>query len=406
MFGILCSIFGNATNNDERSIFKFNCINVENEIRVGEEGMKLDDNLRTSNNGHRTSELSYYFRFMNVEKHKSLISYNTFHIEAFASNFAVIKNEDELFDMLNTDVAKEKKIYIVGGGSNILLTNDIDGLVILNEMKGIEKVYEDDEQVRIKFQAGEQWHECVRWCVELNFGGIENLSLIPGTIGAAPIQNIGAYGVELQDVFIELEAIELKTKEKKIFSKDECKFGYRSSIFKTKEKGKYIIISVTLQLSKKPVFNISYGNIKEELALMSSNELTLKSISDAVIRIRQQKLPDPAVIGNAGSFFKNPVISQYQYEILLSSYDDMPSYKNEQGVKIPAAWLIEHCHPQHAASWKGYREKNYGVHAKQALCLVNYSDSTGKEIFDLSERIITSVQHAFNIMLEREVNIW
>ena len=244
------------------------------------------------------------------------------------------------------------------------------------------------------------------WCVDHGYGGIENLSLIPGTIGASPIQNIGAYGVELKDVFHSLETIEIKSVKKRTFIHTECEFGYRNSLFKNKEKGNYIIISVTLELSKKPLFNISYGNIQAELDTMGVKELSIEAISNAVIRIRQSKLPDPAIIGNAGSFFKNPTISHEAFSILIKQYPDIPSYKNESGVKIPAAWLIEHTNSPNGNSWKGYRELNFGVHAKQALCLVNYNDANGKQIFDLSEQIITSVQHRFNILLEREVNIW
>jgi UDP-N-acetylmuramate dehydrogenase len=343
---------------------------------------------------------------MLIEQHKSLVPYNTFHIGETARYFVSVKNETELLEVLDSSIAKENELFIIGGGSNILLTREVNGLVIHNEMKGIARIYEDEDVVRIKFQAGENWHQCVLWCVEQQLGGIENLSLIPGTIGAAPIQNIGAYGAELKDVFVELEALDLASKQKMVFTKEACAFGYRNSIFKQEAKGKYIILSVTLQLSKKPVFNISYGHIQQELDAMGIRELNLKAVSDAVIRIRQSKLPDPAVIGNAGSFFKNPTISQAAFESLQKKHRNMPSYKNETGVKIPAAWLIEHCHPENEASWKGYREQNYGIHAKQALCLVNYSDANGKDIFDLSTRVITSVQQAFNITLEREVNIW
>jgi UDP-N-acetylmuramate dehydrogenase len=343
---------------------------------------------------------------MNFETNKSLLSYNTFHINAFARYFAIAKNVNELLEILDSDIAKTNPLFFIGGGSNILLTKNIDGLVVHNEIKGIEVMSENYESVQVKFQAGENWHRCVLWCVDQNFGGIENLSLIPGTIGAAPIQNIGAYGVELQDVFIELEALHIHTKEVIKFSKHACEFGYRTSIFKTSEKGKYMIISVTLQLSKNPIFNTSYGNIQQELNDMGIEVFNIKAISDAVIRIRQSKLPDPAIIGNAGSFFKNPIISESDFKILLTKYEDIPSYKSEDGIKVPAAWLIEHCHPEKAGSWKGYREHNYGVHEKQALCLVNYADANGADIFYLSTRIITSVQQTFNIALEREVNIW
>ncbi len=343
---------------------------------------------------------------MLIEQQKSLLDYNTFHIDEYARYFTTVQNEKELQLVLESEIAKEQELFILGGGSNVLLTHEVNGLVIRNQMKGIEIIYEDDSIAKVKFQAGESWHHCVLWCVEQNLGGIENLSFIPGTIGAAPIQNIGAYGAELKDVFVELEAMHICLKQRKVFMKNECNFGYRNSIFKTEAKGKYIILSVTLQLSKKPQFNTSYGHIQDELNSMGVTELNLKAVSDAIIRIRQSKLPDPAMIGNAGSFFKNPSVSESEFEILHKKYNDMPFFKNNEAVKIPAAWLIEHCHPDNALSWKGYRELNFGVHIKQALCLVNYSDANGRDILGLSERIITSVQQAFNITLEREVNIW
>jgi len=343
---------------------------------------------------------------MNIEQGISLRPYNTFHIEAIADHFVKVTNETELIDSIQTAHANNLEIYVIGGGSNILLTKDIHGLVILNEIKGIDILYEDDDVVHVKFQGGENWHECVMWCVEHNLGGIENLSLIPGTMGAAPIQNIGAYGVELKDVLVEVEAIEIKTGKKHIFSHDACHFGYRNSIFKLGQNGRYIILSVILRLSKNPVYNTSYGTIKEELELMGVHELSLLAVSEAVIRIRKSKLPDPTILGNAGSFFKNPTIAEDKFEQLRKWHPTIPGYKNEDGIKVPAAWLIEHSHPENATSWKGYRDRNYGVHEKQALCLVNYSDASGSDIFSLSERIITSVQQAFNILLEREVNIW
>lgn len=343
---------------------------------------------------------------MKIESNVSLLPYNTFHIETFADYFVSIRNENELLEVLDTEIAKSNPIFIIGGGSNILLTQDVHGLVLLNEIKGIEKIYEDDASVRVRFQSGENWHQCVCWSLEQNLGGIENLSLIPGTIGAAPIQNIGAYGVELNDVFFELEAIHLQTKKRIRFDKAECAFGYRNSIFKNTEKGKYFIVSVTLQLSKHPILKTDYGTIQEELQKIMPAVATIKTVSDAVIRIRQSKLPDPNIVGNAGSFFKNPVISKEAFVILQKRYPSIPFYESDAAIKIPAAWLIEQAHPEGALSWKGFTEKNYGVHPRQALCLVNYSDASGADIFNLSERIITSVQQAFNIVLEREVNIW
>lgn len=343
---------------------------------------------------------------MNVLQNQSLLPYNTFHINQAARYLLVVHSVQELFEALDPEHVQGQAIRIIGGGSNILLTKDVEGLVLLNRIKGIDVIRETATDVTIRFAAGENWHDCVMWCVERGYGGIENLSLIPGTIGAAPIQNIGAYGAELKDVFLELEALAISTRETTRFSNAECAFGYRNSIFKQAASGKFVILSVTLQLSKHPVLNTAYGNIRQELDEMGKTNPTLKDVSDAVIRIRRRKLPDPAVVGNAGSFFKNPVISRQQFETLQAQYPDIPFYPSGEAIKVPAAWLIEHTHPENAASWKGYREQDYGVHPMQALCLVNYANASGSEIFALSERIITSVQHAFNISLEREVNIW
>ncbi len=238
------------------------------------------------------------------------------------------------------------------------------------------------------------------------YGGIENLSLIPGTIGAAPIQNIGAYGVELKDVFVELAAIDLVTGEAKKFDALACKFGYRESVFKRELARRYFIVSVTLKLSKHPVCQIDYGNLRDELASIEPDKITIKDVSQAVIKIRSEKLPDPKVIGNAGSFFKNPVIDQAHYVKLKEEYPDIPSFEASNGIKIPAAWLIQHCGPSKEQSWKGYTEDGYGVHKNQALVLVNYGHAKGSDIFNLSVKIIASVEQKFGIQLEREVNIW
>lgn len=347
-----------------------------------------------------------YFRSMNVLQNQSLLPFNTFHIDNKAAYLLVLHTEQELTEALASDLLHRHEVRVIGGGSNILLTEDIAGVVLLNRLKGITILHEQDDTITIRFASGENWHDCVLWCVERGYGGIENLSLIPGTIGAAPIQNIGAYGVELKEVFVELEAMDITTAKKTIFTRNDCAFGYRDSIFKHEAKNRYIILSVTLQLSKQPVLNTAYGIIREELIDMGKLNPTLRDVSDAVIRIRQRKLPNPAFIGNAGSFFKNPVIPHSQFRALQQVYPDLPSYTAEDGVKIPAAWLIEHSHPEQASTWKGYREEDYGVHERQALCLVNYANASGSEIFALSERIITSVQQTFNILLEREVNIW
>jgi len=337
---------------------------------------------------------------MNIEFNKHLLAHNTFGIDSIAEEFVQIQTEDELMEVLQYANKNQTALHIIGGGSNILFVHDIKGLVLLNQLKGMQIVYEDEDVVHVKCMSGEVWHECVLWSVDHHVGGIENLSLIPGTIGAAPIQNIGAYGVELKDVFVELEAIHLHTLEKKIFTHQECAFAYRDSIFKTKEKGNYFILSVTMALSKQPICKTTYGTIQQEMNEMKVDSISIKSVSDAVIRIRSSKLPNPAEIGNAGSFFKNPEITTAHYEQLKNTYEDMPSYDTVNGKKIPAAWLIEMC------GWKGYRENDFGVHHKQALVLVNYQHAKGSDILLLSEKIISSVQEKFSIQLEREVNIW
>jgi len=267
-------------------------------------------------------------------------------------------------------------------------------------LKGIEKVDENDHHVWIKGQAGEDWHQFVIHCIEHNWGGIENLSLIPGTLGAAPMQNIGAYGVEIKEVFHELEAVHLKTGEIRIFHPEECEFGYRTSVFKTSLRDQYVITSVTLRLDKAPEFRIDYRGVKEALENGNGNVISIRKISDAIIKIRQAKLPDPAQIGNAGSFFKNPVVDIIDFEGLKAEFENIPGYElpNDQ-VKIPAAWLIDQC------GWKGYTKGNIGVHKNQALVLVNHGGGEGSAIRDLSEQIRKSVSEKFGIILVPEVNI-
>lgn len=295
----------------------------------------------------------------------------------------------------------KENLLILGGGSNLLFTKDFDGLVLKNNIKGIDIIEENENDILIQSGAGENWHEFVLYCVEKGYAGIENLSLIPGNVGASPMQNIGAYGVEIKDVFHSLEAIEIKTGEIKTFNTEECKFGYRESVFKNIFKNKYIITSVVFKLNKKPQFNVSYGAIESELKKMNVKELSLKAVSDAVINIRSSKLPDPKEIGNAGSFFKNPVISLEQFEKLKDRYPQMAYYKLPSGdIKIAAGWLIDHL------GWKGKRIEDYGVHKNQALVLVNYGESEGKDIYDLSSLIMKSVLKNFQIKLEREVNIY
>lgn len=285
----------------------------------------------------------------------------------------------------------------------MLFTKDFDGDVLLNLIKGIEVVKEDDENVWVKAGGGEVWHEFVLWTIENNFGGIENMSLIPGSAGAAPMQNIGAYGVEIKDVFESLEAFEIESGEIKIFSGSECNFGYRESVFKRELKNQYIITSMTLKLTKDGhhKINTSYGMIQSELDSKGISNPTIKDVSDAVIKIRQSKLPDPKEIGNSGSFFKNPILPNEQIEKLKSEFPDIPVYKvDEKSSKTAAGWLIDQ------AGWKGYRKENYGVHKNQALVLVNYGGAQGKSIYDLSESIIKSIKEKFGIELEREVNIY
>ena len=294
----------------------------------------------------------------------------------------------------------------LGGGSNILFTKNFDGLVLKNELKGIELVKEDEHHVYIKAAAGENWHQFVLHCINNDWAGVENLSLIPGNVGAGPMQNIGAYGVEIKDVFYSLEAFHLKEKKTVQFNIDDCAFGYRESVFKKKYKNEFVITSVVFRLNKQPKFNTSYGAIEQELEKMGVKQLSIKVISDAVISIRSSKLPNPEQIGNAGSFFKNPEIESAAFNLLHSKFPGIVGYKlHNDNVKLAAGWLIEQCGPQESVTWKGYREGDAGCHARQALVLVNYGNATGEEIYALSEKIIESVKENFSVSLEREVNI-
>lgn len=334
-----------------------------------------------------------------VEKNVSLKPYNTFGLQAKANFFATITSTSELKAMLQNDAyAHLQKLYL-GGGSNVLFTQDFAGMVLLNRIKGIAVVKENEEHVWVKAGAGESWHELVMFCVTNNYAGMENLSLIPGTVGAAPMQNIGAYGVEIKDFFESLEALNLATLEVETFDAAACKFGYRESVFKHEKKGKYVIVNVTFRLDKGPTFHVEYGAIRTTLEEMGITELSIKAISDAVIKIRQSKLPNPVEIGNAGSFFKNPEIPKTQFIELKALYPEMPSYPiNDSTVKVPAGWLIEH------AGWKGKRFGEIGVHAKQALVLVNYGNGKGSDIKALAFDIQASVNLKFGIKLTPEVN--
>ena len=333
---------------------------------------------------------------MRIFKNHSLKAYNTFRIDCKAAFFAVVTSVSELKSILaKSDFLKLPKLFL-GGGSNILLCRDFQGLVILIDLKGIS----DLGNGLIKVKAGENWHEFVLWSINNGYNGIENLSLIPGNIGAAPMQNIGAYGVELKDVFIELEAFHIDSEEIRSFDRESCHFAYRESVFKNIHKGKYIILSVTIQLREDGIVNTSYGPIAELLDQMSIYNPSPKDVSEAIISIRSSKLPNPKEIGNSGSFFKNPVIPISHFQDIKKEYADFPSYPvNNSEVKVPAAWLIE------KTGWKGKRIGNYGVHDKQALVLVNYGGAKGKDIYKLAQDIQSSVKDKFDIHLQMEVNI-
>lgn len=336
---------------------------------------------------------------MQQEHNFSLKAYNTFGLAVKAKNFIEVGNEEELEKVLRKVYSSE--LFVLGGGSNCLFTKDFDGTVLHLNIKGKEIVNETEDEVFLKVNAGENWHQLVLFCVENNYGGIENLSLIPGNVGTSPIQNIGAYGVELKDVFVECEAIHIQTLEKKVFTKEDCQFGYRNSVFKNEVKGQYIITSVTFQLSKKNhQLKTDYGAILNELDKKGISKPTIKDVSDVIISIRERKLPNPKEIGNSGSFFKNPIISISAFEKLQEKYPEIPSYKiSEAEVKVPAGWLIDR------AGFKGYRNGDAGVHKNQALVLVNYGNATGEEIFELAEFIQEKIKKKFEVDLEMEVNI-
>lgn len=333
-----------------------------------------------------------------IQENFNLRPFNTFGIEVFAKRFSAFGSISELKELLaqrNND-----PLLFLGGGSNILFTKNFDGLVLRNELKGIEVIEETDSHVIIKSGAGEAWHDFVLFCVENDFGGVENLSLIPGSVGASPMQNIGAYGVEIKDVFVSLEALHIESGEVHSFDNSACEFGYRESVFKRKLKNQYAITSVTFKLTKKHTINSSYGAIEAELEQMGITSPTIKNISDAVIAIRSSKLPNPAEIGNAGSFFKNPVVEKSVLEKIQANYENVPNYPAPNGnVKLAAGWLIDQ------AGWKGKTYDTYGVHKLQALVLVNYSNTKGSQIYDLSTEIIEDIHAKFGVELEREVNI-
>lgn len=337
---------------------------------------------------------------MQVQQNISLLPYNTFGIDAKAEQLIIVTDKEQLAGITNDDTLPKER-HIIGGGSNILLTQDVSGLTLLNQLKGIEVIKEDEAHVWVQVASGEVWHEFVLYAIEHHWGGIENLSLIPGTVGAAPMQNIGAYGVEAKEVIETVTAWHWEGQQFITYTNEECRFGYRDSIFKHELKGKVFITDVVFKLNKQHSFNTSYGAIQQELDKAGVTETSIKAISDAVIAIRSSKLPDLKEIGNAGSFFKNPVISKVHFEQLLQLHPEIPSYPvNDSNIKVPAGWLIEQC------QFKGIKRGNTGVHEKQALVLVNRGGANGQEVWELSEEILKTVHDKFGIDLEREVQIW
>ena len=337
---------------------------------------------------------------MSIHENLSLKPYNTFGLDAKAAYFTTINNVSALKALFNDKKWHALPKLILGEGSNILFTKPYPGLVIHNQIKGIEKIEEDNDHVLLKVGGGENWHSFVMHCVANNYAGIENLSLIPGTVGAAPVQNIGAYGVEIKDTLHCVHTLSIDDSVEHVILNQDCQFSYRNSTFKNQLKNKHIITHVTFKLKKEPVYQVDYGAIRETLKQKNIHKLSLKAVSDAIIDIRQAKLPDPKVIGNAGSFFKNPIIDSQKFQTLRSLYEDIPFYYlSNNTVKIPAAWLIEQ------TGFKGKIFGNAGVYDKQPLVLVNHNNATGADIYALSERIKASVQDKFNIVLNTEVNI-
>ena len=335
-----------------------------------------------------------------LESHVSLLPYNTFGIDVRARLFARFASVAELRALLALPAVREAGKLVLGGGSNLLFTKDFDGVVLKNEIRGLHVAEQTDETALVRAGAGESWHGLVEFALEQDLSGIENLSLIPGTVGAAPLQNIGAYGAELQDTFAYLEALEISTGQLRTFDGAACGFGYRESVFKGPLKNQFIVTSVAFRLHRQARPNVSYGALTTTLQDMGIEaDPTPRQISAAVVRIRRSKLPDPAEIGNAGSFFKNPELSQHKYDALRATYPDLPGYPVPGGVKVPAAWLIERC------GWKGHRRGPHGVHDRQALVLVNHGGAQGADIQALAQEIITSVREKFGVELHPEVNI-
>jgi UDP-N-acetylmuramate dehydrogenase len=337
---------------------------------------------------------------MKIYQNFSLKKHNTFGFDVSCKHYAEVENENEIEQLLSQPQFKNSQKLIIGGGSNILFTKDFEGLIINQISNKISITSEDKEYAFVSAHAGVIWHELVLFCITKNLGGIENLSLIPGKVGAAPIQNIGAYGQELCDTFFSLSGIHLDDLSKVKFGINECEFGYRDSIFKRKLKNRIIITEVTLRLNKNPKLNTSYGTIEDELTKLKKDNISIKDVSDVICKIRINKLPDPKIVGNAGSFFKNPEITNQEYELLKSKYNELPGYKvSDRIMKIPAGWLIEKC------GFKGKRFGNVGVHEKQALVIVNYGDGKPEEVLQLKNKIIGEVIAKFDIELQEEVNI-
>jgi UDP-N-acetylmuramate dehydrogenase len=337
---------------------------------------------------------------MEIHRHADLQPFTTFGVPARAEALARFRTVEELRTLLNSVQLEGLPRLFLGGGSNVLFTRDWPGVVLLNEIPGITVVGEDERHVQVKAGAGVPWHDFVLHCVEQNWGGVENLSLIPGKVGAAPMQNIGAYGVEIKDTFLSLEALRISDGELVTFDREACRFGYRESFFKREGRDQFVILSVTFQLDKAPhTLHTTYGNIQQELEQRGIQHPTIQDVSEAVIAIRRSKLPDPAVLGNAGSFFKNPVVEAGVLEAIRVEHPDVVAYPAEGGYKLAAGWLIER------AGWKGHRRNGHAVHDRQALVLVNHGGATGQEVFDLSTDILRSVQERFGVELEREVNI-
>ena len=340
----------------------------------------------------------YYISNMILENNKSLLNHNTFMVNCFAEQFISVKKEQDIIDVIKILNKNKKKHFILGGGSNILFTKDISGVIIQNKLAGIKIIKEDELTATIRVGSGVIWNDFVKWSIERNLWGIENLILIPGTVGAAPIQNIGAYGVEIKDVFKNLKAYHLKTGEKKIFSKKDCLFGYRDSIFKNKLKNKFFISEIEVVLQKKDNPILTYENLKFEFK-NKQKELTIKNISDVISEIRNRKLPDPNKLGNCGSFFKNPIINEEEFQVLKKKFPEIKYFKKNNKVKLSAGWLIEQC------GWKGKKINDCGVYEKQALVLVNFGRASGSEIKSLAEKIKKDILNKFNVKLEEEVQI-